>query len=108
MPYPQNESVLARLATAACYFSPGVMVAADVITIALNHNADPLRQTISGYALGPYGWLEKMGMVLVAISFFFIAANMFKSKKPGRFGLAEVSRGAAGRCRDWIYYAQHF
>jgi cation transport ATPase len=80
MPNPQNKSALAKLATAACYISPCVMVAADIITIALNHNADPLRQTISGYALGPYGWLEKIGMVLVAISFFFIAANLLKVK----------------------------
>jgi hypothetical protein len=56
------------------------MVAADIITIALNRNADPLSQTISGYALGPYGWLEKIGMILVAISFFFIAVNLLKVK----------------------------
>jgi len=56
------------------------MVAADILTITLNRNADPLRQTISGYALSPYGWLEKIGMVLVAISFFFIAANLLKVK----------------------------
>jgi len=80
MPDPQNESTLARLATVACYVSPCVMVAADIITIALNRNADPLSQTISGYALGPYGWLEKIGMILVAISFFFIAVNLLKVK----------------------------
>jgi hypothetical protein len=80
MPVPQINSASARLATAACYISPCVMVAADILTITLNRNADPLRQTIRGYALSPYGWLEKIGMVLVAISFFFIAANLLKVK----------------------------
>ena len=52
------------------------MIAADIITIVLNHNANPLKQTISDFAIGPYGYLEKIGMVMVAISFLFIAINL--------------------------------
>ncbi len=56
------------------------MVAADLITIALNHTINPLKHTISGYAIGPYGWLEKLGMVTVAISFLLIALNLLTVK----------------------------
>jgi len=39
-----------------------------------------LRQTISRFAIGPFGWLEKVGMVMVAIAFFAIAINLLKVK----------------------------
>ncbi|MGP8079924.1 MAG: DUF998 domain-containing protein [Dehalococcoidales bacterium] len=77
---PQIFKVSSRLATAACYLGPTVMVAADLITIALNHTINPLKHTISGYAIGPYGWLEKLGMVTVAISFLLIALNLLTVK----------------------------
>jgi hypothetical protein len=56
------------------------MVAADMMTMTLNRTFDPLKQTISGYAAGSYGWLEKLGMEIVAISFFFIAINLLNAK----------------------------
>jgi hypothetical protein len=76
----QIFSVTSKLATAACYVGPAVMVAADIITIMLNRATDPLKQTISGYAAGTYGWLEKLGMVMVAFSFFLIALNLLNTK----------------------------
>jgi hypothetical membrane protein len=57
------------------------MVAADTITIALNNKVSPLKKTISGFAIGPYGWLEKLGMVMIAISFLLIAINLLSVKK---------------------------
>jgi hypothetical protein len=77
---PQLFSVSSKLATAVCYIAPAVMVAADIFTIMLNRIFNPLKQTISGYAAGSYGWLEKMGMVMVAVSFFFIAINLLNTK----------------------------
>jgi Protein of unknown function (DUF998) len=77
---PQILSPFSKLATAACYVGPAIMVAADIITIMLNRAVDPLKQTISGYAAGSYGWLEKLGMVTVAFSFLFIAMNLLNTE----------------------------
>ena len=76
---PQILSASSKLATAVCYIGPAVMVAVDAVTIMLNRTVDPLKQTISGYAAGPYGWLEKMGMIIVAFSFFLIALNLLNT-----------------------------
>jgi hypothetical protein len=75
---------LSNLATAACYVGPAFMIVADITTITLNHNVSPFSQTISGYAVGPYGWLERLGMVLIAVSFLAIAANLLMVKNTGR------------------------
>ena len=75
MRLPQTFDVSSKLATAACYAGPAVMAAADTLTTTLNRTFDPLKQTISGYAAGSNGWLEKLGMEMVALSFFFIAVN---------------------------------
>jgi hypothetical protein len=80
MRLPQTLGISSKLATAACYAGPVVMAAADTITMTLNRTFDPLKQTISGYAAGSNGWLEKMGMEMVAVSFFFIAANLLNTK----------------------------
>ena len=61
MRLPQTFGISSKLATAACYAGPVVMAAADTITMTLNRTFDPLKQTISGYAAGSNGWLEKMG-----------------------------------------------
>jgi hypothetical protein len=63
------------------------MVAADALTIALNRNFSPLKQTISRFAIGPFGWLEKVGMVMVAIAFFAIAINLLKVKNKKKLRL---------------------
>ena len=77
---PQLFDYFSKLATTACYLAPAIMVAADALTIALNRNFSPLKQTISRFAIGPFGWLEKVGMVMVAIAFFAIAINLLKVK----------------------------
>jgi Protein of unknown function (DUF998) len=76
---PQIFNSASKLATAACYVGPAIMVAVDFITIMLNRTVDPLKQTISGYAAGPNGWLEKLGMIIVAFSFFLIALNLLNT-----------------------------
>ena len=70
------RSIFSKVAVPACFLGPIVMTAADIITIVLNHKANPLKQTISDFAIGPYGYLEKIGMIMVAISFLFIAINL--------------------------------
>jgi hypothetical protein len=80
MRLPQTFGISSKLATVACYAGPAVMAAADTLTMTLNSAFDPLKQTISGYAAGSYGLLEKLGMEMVAVSFFFIAANLLNTK----------------------------
>ena len=77
---PQLFDSFSKLPTAVCYIGPAVMMIGDVFTVALNRSFSPLKQTISSFATGPYGWLEKVGMVVVAISFLFIAANLLSVK----------------------------
>ena len=90
---PQLFDYFSKLATTACYIAPAIMVAADALTIALNRNFSPLKQTISRFAIGPYGWLEKLGMVMVAISFLFIAINLLRVKNQKDLRLLRFAGG---------------
>jgi hypothetical protein len=74
------RSTFSKLGILACFLGPSVMISADILTIILNRNANPFKQTISDFAIGPYGWLEKIGMVMVAISFLFIAISLLTVK----------------------------
>ncbi len=66
---PQN---LLRAAVPACFIGPTIMVTADFLTIILNHRFDLIEQTISGFAVGPYGWLEKIGIIMIALCFLLM------------------------------------
>ena len=74
MSRPRLTFVLSDLATKVCYLGPAVMVAADTITIALNRTVSPFKQTISGFATGPDGWLERVGMAIIVPIALFIWA----------------------------------
>jgi hypothetical protein len=80
MNHPRLFDYLSKLTTTVCYVAPAIMAIADVSTVTLNHNFSPLKQTISGFATGSYGWLEKLGMIMVALSFLFIAINLLMVK----------------------------
>ena len=73
-------NIVLNLAVPACFIGPSVMVAADVVTIALNHGINPIKQSISGFEAGPYGWLEKIGIITVAMTFLFIGMNLLTAK----------------------------
>ena len=73
-------SIFSNLAVPACFMGPIIMIAADAVTIALNRTKNPLKQTISDFAIGSYGWVEKIGMVIIALSFLFIAVNLLMVK----------------------------
>ena len=77
---PRLFNRLSGLATLACYTAPAVMAAADLATIALNRNFSPVQESVSKFAIQPYGWLEKLGMGLIAITFFLIAVNLLALK----------------------------
>jgi len=74
------SAVFSKLAVLLCFISPAVMAVADILTISLNRSSNPLEQSISGYAAGPYGWLEKTGIVMIGFTFLFIAVNALVAK----------------------------
>ncbi len=91
MSRPRLTFVLSDLATKVCYLGPAVMVAADTITIALNRTVSPFKQTISGFATGPDGWLERVGMAIIALSFFLMALNLLTSKKKNQARIIKIA-----------------
>jgi hypothetical protein len=74
-------NIVLNLAVPACFIGPAVMVITDVVTIALNHGINPIKQSISGFEAGPYGWLEKIGIITIAMSFLFISMNLLTAKE---------------------------
>ena len=85
------SNIVLNLAVPACFIGPAVMVITDVVTIALNHGINPIKQSISGFEAGPYGWLEKIGMITVAMTFLFISLNLLAIKE--RQGSRELKLG---------------
>ena len=73
-------NIALTLAVPACFIGPAVMVTSDVVTIAFNRGINPIKQSISGFEAGPYGWLEKIGIITVAMSFLFISMNLLTAK----------------------------
>ena len=69
---------LYTLAVPACYIGPALMIIGDITTIVLNHGDSPVQETISWFAAGPFGWLEKLGMLTVAVSLLFIAVHLLR------------------------------
>jgi Protein of unknown function (DUF998) len=63
---------LLNIAVSACFVGPAIMIAADFLTVVLNHRWDLVEQTISGFATGPYGWLEKIGIATIGLCFLLI------------------------------------
>lgn len=70
-----------KLATPVCYIAPSIMILADYLTIILNPGLNPLQESISRFAVGPWGWLEKAGMILIAGAFIFIGISLLKVKQ---------------------------
>lgn len=75
-----------KLAVTMCFMGPSIMALSDILTVILNNHDNPIDQTISGFAISPYGWLEKIGMAMVAVSFLFIGLGllMMRGKKEFR------------------------
>jgi len=69
---------LANMAKPACLVCPGVMVIADILTITLHQPAKFVDRSISIYAAGHYGWLEKSGTIMVGACFCLIAINLWR------------------------------
>ncbi len=64
-----------------CTLSPLIVFTCDLLTINLNHVLNPLTATISEYAIGSFGWLEKIGITLIAISFILLSINVIQNAR---------------------------
>jgi hypothetical protein len=62
------------------------MVIGDMLAIMLTRGMGPLETSISYYAMGPYGLLEKSGILIVSISFALIGLNLLGSRTLHGFG----------------------
>jgi Protein of unknown function (DUF998) len=85
---PQN---LLNAAVLACFIGPAIMVTADVLTIILNHRFDLVEQTISGFAVGPYGWLEKIGIMMIAVCFLLMGLVLLNVNKAKNLQLLKTA-----------------
>ena len=70
-----------KMGTPACIVNPVTMVIFDLFSIKFTHTFNPLDATISQYALGPTGWLEKTGILLVALAFILLGMNLLSNRK---------------------------
>jgi hypothetical protein len=68
-----------ELGMPACLAGPVIMVICDLLSISLTPSFNPLVKTVSEYALGPFGWLEKIGILSIAVSFLILGANFWDS-----------------------------
>ncbi|TRO66842.1 DUF998 domain-containing protein [Christiangramia sabulilitoris] len=57
------------------------VVAGDVIGIAVHEKHDPVSNTISMLAIGKYGWIQDLGLDILALGFFALAAGLFTWKR---------------------------
>ncbi|WP_324720997.1 DUF998 domain-containing protein [Salinimicrobium sp. HB62] len=59
------------------------VIATDVIGIALHEAHDPIADTISMLAIGKYGWIQDLGLDLLAVGFAGLATGLYFLKRKG-------------------------
>ncbi len=59
------------------------VLAADLIGIALHEAHNPIKNTISMLAIGKYGWIQDLGLDILAIGFFALAIGLYTWKSSG-------------------------
>ncbi|MUP44689.1 DUF998 domain-containing protein [Gramella sp. BOM4] len=59
------------------------VVAADIIGIALHEEHNPISNTISMLAIGKYGWIQDLGLVLLSVGYLAIGFGLYTFKKSG-------------------------
>jgi hypothetical membrane protein len=83
MPFPKieisakNKNRLVIGISLVCVVVPILFVGYDLVTIALDHGYSPLEHTISAFAVGPYGWIEKIGIFSLGLTLIFVGVVWF-------------------------------
>ena len=83
---PQNiwhriRKLVLGLGAPACIVGPATVFVCDILSIILTRKLNPFNNTISEYALGPFGWLEKIGILLISVSILLVGLNLADSAK---------------------------
>lgn len=60
-----------------------IVVASDLIGIAVHEAHDPISDTISMLAIGKYGWIQDWGLDMLALGYFALAVGLFTWKRKG-------------------------
>lgn len=60
-----------------------VVVASDLIGIAVHEKHDPISDTISMLAIGKYGWIQDLGLDILALGYLSIAIGLYTWKSKG-------------------------
>ena len=59
------------------------VIATDIIGIALHEAHDPIADTISMLAIGKYGWIQDLGLDILAVGFLALAIGLYYIKRSG-------------------------
>lgn len=78
-----NKNIAYKLSGAIGIFGCFSVLATDVIGIAVHEAHNPIKNTISMLAIGKYGWIQDLGLDLLAIGFLAVAFGFFTLKRSG-------------------------
>ncbi|MHA6281092.1 DUF998 domain-containing protein [Salinimicrobium sp. CAU 1759] len=74
-----NYSITGAIGIFGCF----AVIATDFIGIALHEAHDPIADTISMLAIGKYGWIQDLGLDLLALGFVALAIGLYFVKIRG-------------------------
>ncbi len=78
-----QKSLIYKICGGLGIFGCFVVLAADLIGIALHEKHDPISETISMLAIGKYGWIQDWGFDMLALGYFALAIGLFTWKRKG-------------------------
>ena len=82
------------------------VLAGDIIGIALDEKHDPISDTISMLAIGNYGWIQDLGLDILAVGFLAIGIGLFTWRQNGIRWIISVILLAL-ICADLFLIAEH-
>jgi hypothetical protein len=78
-----NKSTIYKICGALGIFGCFAVVAGDIIGIALHEKHDPISDTISMLAIGKYGWIQDLGLDILALGYLSLAIGLYTWKQKG-------------------------
>jgi len=85
----------------ACIVVPPLFFSYDLLSIVLNHGYSPLLHTISAFAIQPFGWIERVGILTVGLTLIGVGIVWFfwLARRVGvLFRVAGALLGLVGLC----------
>ncbi len=79
-----QKSLIYKICGAIGIFGCLAVLAADIIGIALHEAHNPISNTISMLAIGKYGWIQDLGLDILAVGYLALAVGLFTMKKKGK------------------------